>query len=332
MAEELQSIPLSTDQVTQGLELAKNAVFICGVHRSGTTLLRDILDGHPSLVVLPSEGTYYTNQESKLKSMPEKDWAEYLGKEWLRRMANPINQPPYWLLGRSTDRGSFYVDFARYVMAWWTIIKHPPGTQWPHMAIILAYASCTGKLSARLWVDKTPTNERFLKRIWQELPSAKIVHMVREPIAIILSHKKMDPSFNLRHTLRYLKNSFYIAAQQSVLHDPRFLLLRYEDLCNDPQKITADLAVFLDIESSDTLNYPTVAGIPSQANSSFNKNAEAGTILKPQREKQENFLNGHEQNIAATYLGKLAARHKYSLKKIDFLSKLYLRIKYRLFS
>lgn len=330
-AEELRPMKLSKEQVALALQLSKNAVFVCGVHRSGTTLLRDMLDGHPSLVVLPSEGTYYTNQEAKLRFMPEKEWAAHLGREWLRRMVNPINQPPYWLLGRSTEQGSPYVDFARYVLAWWEVVPHEPGTQWPHMAIVLAYASCTGKLGAGFWVDKTPTNERFLKRIWQELPSAKIIHMVRDPVATISSHKKMDPSFSLRTTLRYLRNSFHVAAQQSLMRDPRFLLLRYEDLCDEQQKTTSEVATFLNIESLDIMKQTSVAGIPSWANSSFNKQAQAGMILKAQRHPQNQSLNGLEQKAVAAYLRKLAAKHKYYLERVSFLSKLYVMIKFRLF-
>src|SRR5436190_19798716 len=111
MAEGLGAMPLSEEQVNEGYKLAQNPVFICGVHRSGTTLTRDLLDGHPHLVVLPSEGTYYTNLEVKVHARPVNEQASFLGKEWLRRLANPINQPPYWLLGRSAETGSPYVNF-----------------------------------------------------------------------------------------------------------------------------------------------------------------------------------------------------------------------------
>jgi hypothetical protein len=110
VAEQLGPMPLSKKQVEDGLNLAARPVFICGVHRSGTTLVRNLLDGHPQLCVLPSEGTFYTNLEAKLKQLPADKWPAYMGTEWLRRLANPINQPPYWLLGRSCDVASPYVD------------------------------------------------------------------------------------------------------------------------------------------------------------------------------------------------------------------------------
>src|SRR5690348_154569 len=51
---------LDEQTITEGLALIDNPVFICGVHRSGTTLMRDLLDDHLQLSVLPSEGSFFT--------------------------------------------------------------------------------------------------------------------------------------------------------------------------------------------------------------------------------------------------------------------------------
>jgi hypothetical protein len=329
-AEQLGPMALPDVQVVKGNEFARHPVYICGVHRSGTTLVRDLLDGHPELVVLPSEGTYYTNLEAKLLALPDRERAAFLGKEWLRRLANPINQPPYWLLGRSSDTRSPYVDFARYVMAWWEKVSKK-NMQWPHLAIVLAYASCTDKLEAKLWVDKTPANERFMGRIWMEMPSAKIVQIIRHPYATLASCKKMEPAIKLRRALRDLKLSFRVAVEQSALHDPGFLLVRYEELCDNPQLMTEKMASFLHIHTSDALSQPTVAGIPSQANSSFNKEPVSGQILKPDQHRQAEVLSKAEQELIAAHVGKLAEKLNYPLKHVGFLKKVYIRLKYRLF-
>jgi hypothetical protein len=127
MAEQLGPMHHSAaEQISQGMDLIQHPVFVCGVHRSGTTLVRNLLDGHPQLVVLPSEGTYYTNLEHQLQQLPQDKWAAYLGTEWLRRLANPINQAPYWLLGRTNTDASPYVNFARYLLAWWQALPHTP--------------------------------------------------------------------------------------------------------------------------------------------------------------------------------------------------------------
>jgi hypothetical protein len=315
-------VPVTEEQARRGTALANAPVYICGVHRSGTTLVRDLTDGHPELAVLPSEGTYYTNLEDQLLSLPVNKRAAYLGKEWLRRLANPINQPPYWLLGKSGEHGSPYVDFARYVLAWWEKVDRN-NPQWPHLVTILAYAACTGKLSAKFWVDKTPANERHLRRIWKENPQAKIVHVIRDPLATLASRKRMEPGMTMRAALKDLKMSFKVAVEQSTLKDERFLLVRYEELCNDPQAVTERMASFLGIKNSEVLHQPTVAGIPSQANSSFNREAVSGEILKADQHPHVNILSKAERELIAADVGELAQKLGYPLEQVGFMKKLY---------
>jgi hypothetical protein len=325
-AEQIGAILLSDEEIAQSKSLMQNAVFICGVHRSGTTLVRDLLDGHPDIIVLPSEGTYYTNLEVKLQVLAPNDRLMFLGTEWLQRLANPINQPPYWLLGRSGNSGSPYVNFLRYFMAWWNLLCREEKTQWPHMAIVFAYASCMGKMQAKLWVDKTPTNERFLNRIWHELPQARIIHVIREPVATLTSRKRMEPGFSIRKALYDLKVSFNIAVKYSSLKDPRIFVLRYEELCEAPQKIIAQVTSFLSISPSTTLSEPTVAGMQAYANSSFNKKAIAGQILKPNQHLQQKVLNKTEHLLITAFIGKLITKLNYRILHKGFLQKLYLRV------
>ncbi|MBD1367068.1 sulfotransferase [Mucilaginibacter sp. ZT4R22] len=330
VAEQLGPMPLSKKQVEDGLNLATRPVFICGVHRSGTTLVRNLLDGHPQLCVLPSEGTFYTNLEAKLKQLPPDKWPAYMGTEWLRRLANPINQPPYWLLGRSCNIASPYVDFARYLLSWWQAIEQAPGTQWPHMAVVLAYASCTWGLNAKYWVDKTPTNERFLNHIRLEAPNARIIHVIREPLATIASRRVMEPGAGIRGALRALKASYIIARREGGLKQAGYLLLRYEELCDDPQATTCQMASFLGIKNLPVLGQATVAGVSAKANSSFNKNSSPGEILKASNPKQHTTLGKTEQALIAAYLGLQAGQLGYVMPKVIFWEGAWLRLKNRL--
>lgn len=331
-AKRLGPMPITKQQVNNGFCLAQNPVFICGVHRSGTTLVRNLLDAHPQLSVLPSEGTFYTNQEAKLHKLPENDWAVYLGTEWLRRLVNPINQPPYWLLGRSTIKASPYVDFARYVLAWWQLIEHKSGTQWPHTAIVLAYAACTNNLSAKFWVDKTPTNERFLQRIWQEMPQAKIIHLIREPIATVASRRAMEPGVSMGHILNNLETSYLTALNYSEQNNPRFLLLRYEQLCNEPEQLTTRIAEFLTIDNSDMLRRATVAGMPAKANSSFKKDTVSGQVHSTEKHEQNNLISATGQWQIAAYIGHLANELGYPLPKTSIVKSVWRRVKSKLFT
>ncbi len=330
-AVQLGPMPLSGEQIGRGMSLARHPVFICGTHRSGTTLLRDVLDGHPDLVVLPSEGTYYTHIETKLKRLDQAEWMAFITQEWIRRLANPINQAPYWIIGHSQQAGSPYIDFARYVQSWWKVIPHIPGTQWPHMAIILAYASCTNQLSARSWVEKTPTNERFLHRIRTEMPGAKIIHILRNPMSTLISHKRMAPMEGLWQPLQNIKHSFHIAREQQKQQDPQFLLLNYEELCAEFKISKQKIIRFLDIPSHAMLHTPTVGGVPSRANSSFNKQAGAGALLQEREHRPDAPFSKAEEQLIAACLGHLATTRCHPIQKINAIRQVYIRTRYWIF-
>ena len=327
-ATKLGPMPVNGDQLLLGKALAASPVFICGVHRSGTTLVRDMLDNHPELVVLPSEGTWYTSLGPKLQLLTDNLGMAFLGREWLRRIVNPINQPPYWLLGRTVAVHSPYVDFARYLMSWYTLINRD-NDQWQHKAVALAWASCTSGLGAKFWVDKTPANERYLAQIWRANHAAKIIHVIRNPLATLNSRKKMEPGISMRHALRDVQTSFKVASRQITRPDPRLLLIRYEELCENPQSVAASIAAFLRIDFQDTLYEPTAAGILTQANSSFISRSIAGKINN--KTQQTMLLTNAEKDLLSKSIGDLSARLNYPLKHVDLLRGLYLRIRYRLF-
>lgn len=329
-AAKLGALAITPQQLDQGVELARHPVYVCGVHRSGTTLLQNLLDGHADLVILPSEGTFYTVLESKLQTLPANEQISFLGSEWIRRLANPINQPPYWLLGRSTASHSPYVDFARYLIAWWNVLDHKKNPHAPHLAIVLAYAACTNKLNAKHWVDKTPANERFLERIWSETPKAKIIHMIRDPLSTLNSRKMMEASIPVRDALADMKMSFKVAIKQLRLNDPRYMLIRYEDLCNDPQSVLEKLGLFLNIPITGSLNIPTVAGMPVKANSTFANTSPAGQILKPHQHRQLTVLSAAEHMQLAAYLSSLAQKLNYPVQQIEASRRLGILLKHAL--
>ena len=271
-AEQSGPMPLDAAAIAHGLDVAARPVFVCGVHRSGTTLVRDLLDDHPELMVLPAEGTYFTSFERRLSRLGEGPEAlTFFGCEWLRRVANPINQPPYWLLGRTSPAGSPYVRFARALMAWWPMT-------WPLAAAAIAFADArSGGVSESVsrWVEKTPLNEQFLPRLRQRFPEAKFIQVIRHPEAVLVSRKRMEQnasgSFrNLRQVLRDLDTSYRIAAEENDDGESgRFLLLRYEDLVSARSRTAVRLARFLDVAVTPGLQSPTVAGMPAGRNTSF---------------------------------------------------------------
>ena len=298
-ADALGPTPLSPEEIERGLALAARPVFVCGAHRSGTSLVRNRLDGHPALAVLPSEGTFYTNLEARLAGRSPREQAAEMGQEWLRRFVNPSSQPPFWLLGRSSAEGSPYVEFARRLGAWWSV---PDGRRlWPLVAVALAWAGRGDLAGVERWVEKTPTNEHHLARLWGEFPQAKVIHVIRRPEDALASHKALmggrwRPGRAVAAIYRDLGRSLRIAVAQTP--SDRYLLLRYEDLVGQAEETSRRLAEFLDIAPLLSLEQPTVAGRPVQANTSF-----AGDRERPALTRLERTILAAACGSAAVRLG-----------------------------
>lgn len=273
----------------RGIALAARPVFVCGAHRSGTTLLHDLLDGHPALAVLPSEASWYGNFRERVTRLPADEAASLLGQAWLRRLVNPNNQPPFWLLGRAS--GATYVAFARRLLAWLAAGPEPRPDAWPLAAVALAYAGHSG--GATRWVEKTPGTERDLDRIWTDFPEAKVIHVVRAPREVAASHKALIARANDRATgmapaLWALTGSYRIAAYRARRESPaRYRVVRYEDLVARREQTMRELADFLAIAPHEALLRPTSAGLATAKNSSF---ADTGDRQPPRLTVRERLL------------------------------------------
>lgn len=257
----------------QGMALAARPVFICGAHRSGTTLMHDLLDSHPALAVLPSEASWFGDLERRMSRLSVGRAASLLGQSWLRRLVNPNNQPPFWLLGRSSDDESPYLDFARRLLAWLPPGPEPRSGAWPLAAVALAYAGEPGGIAR--WVEKTPGTERHLDRIWAEFPEAKVIHVVRAPHDVAASHAALirranDSATGMPAALGALIRSCRIAARRAP-REPRgrYRVVRYENLVARREQVMSELADFLAIAPHETLLRPTTAGLATAKNSSF---------------------------------------------------------------
>ncbi|MFQ5335223.1 MAG: sulfotransferase, partial [Flavobacteriales bacterium] len=56
-------------------------VFICGAHKSGTSLMRSLLDSHPELFVIPFETHYFQNVKHWVNNPYRKQFPESISTE-----------------------------------------------------------------------------------------------------------------------------------------------------------------------------------------------------------------------------------------------------------
>lgn len=198
--------------------------FIVGSARSGTTLLRLMLNAHPE-VAIPPESRFITEMwQNKLEVEVEPVLGALARHDRFRLWELPIEEVRAELDGRGASLTARYTEVMEA----------------PH----LAWARRRDK---PLWGDKTPRyveNILLLSRLW---PSARFVHLVRDGRNVALSYA--DVAFGpktLAKAARLWARRVRAGMEAGRALDPaRYLQMRYEDLVEAPERHARTLCGFL---------------------------------------------------------------------------------------
>lgn len=205
--------------------------FIVGSGRSGTTLVRSLLNAHPRLAVPPE--THFMRRAARRRGADpeappdfEAFWRELV--RWRRFRDLGVDPDEVRRLVDRAGRQDFKTVFA---------------------ALLRAYADRTGKPRAG---EKTPGHHRYLDRLFAWFPDARIIVVQRDPRAVVASHLRSpwvaDHLAARRPTAPIVPRSrlFHVAERatrwmQAYDHhlaafadDPRFLVVAYERLVAEP--------------------------------------------------------------------------------------------------
>ena len=188
-----------------------HAPFIVGVPRSGTTLLRLMLDAHPTLAIPPE--TYFAPEliaRCREGTSPE-DLIAMLTAH--RRWAD---------FGIEADE--LEARFARLDR-----LAPAPALR----AFYELYAE--GQKKPR-WGDKTPRYIRSMRRLCKILPEARFIHVIRDGRDAAVSHAEAtvkEPKPMRRQARRWKRRIRKARAQAPDL--PGYIEVRYEDLVRNPE-------------------------------------------------------------------------------------------------
>jgi Sulfotransferase family len=271
----------------QSLPWLQRPVFICGHQRSGTTLMQTLLDDHPEIVSLPSEGTYLSSFWYLDSRKPSDRALDRFVVEWIARLVNP-NRGRHFMLGRSSRERWPHIEFARRLLGNVRQLQpHSPRPFAPLLALVAAYWQTTGRpLNPAVWVEKTPRNERFAGRL-AAFEHARFIHLVRDPRHVIRSlaaiHREQGWPFDCHRHAAEVAESMQLARLNRKRLRQRYLLVRYEDLVTDTRASMLEVCQHIGIAAADSTSTPTAGGVAVVANSSFDR-AVAGEILRQRRQ------------------------------------------------
>jgi hypothetical protein len=195
--------------------------FIVGNDRSGTTMLRMILDSGPD-VAIPPESMFLT--DVTVPDGGDADWPALLDQVWhhpkVRLWQLPGEPPPI-------PPGLEPADAVRFVLG----------------APFAAYARKHGKPR---WGDKTPHYVHHVELLSQIWPDARFVVLVRDGRDVALSLRRMPfgPN-NAWAAAQWWARGIRAGAAAQQAHPDRVLTVRYEDLAGDPATHVPAVCAFL---------------------------------------------------------------------------------------
>lgn len=190
------------------------APFVVGVGRSGTTLLRLMLDAHPELAIGP-----------ETQFVPD-----------LIHVDDPVET----IIGSRTwgDFGLDRDEFARRAegQALSGVLR----------AFYGLYAEAQGKPR---WGEKTPGYVRDMDSIAGVLPEAHFVHLIRDGRDVALSRRTrgMGADKPMAKTANLWRRRIEDARDAATQLEGRYLELRYEDLVADPEPELRRICEFIEL-------------------------------------------------------------------------------------
>lgn len=221
-----------------GIDSPRNppAVFILAPPRSGTTLLRVMLAGHPGLFCPPE--LYLLSFSSLGRRV-----ASFSGRRGFFR--DGLIRALMALRGCDVDQAD-------------DLLRELEGRDLSTKDMFRRLQDWAGD---RLVVDKTPSyalNPDVLRRAEQEFTEARFIHLVRHPMACIGSFEEIradlvtgDRDEELGHDARQLGELWWLISQRNILAflatipAERQLRLSYEDLVQQPMEAMQRVCAFL---------------------------------------------------------------------------------------
>jgi hypothetical protein len=226
--------------------------FVLGSGRSGTTLVRAMLDSH-SRIAIPPE-SYFIVQMARHRERYDSAFAH-------RRFE------------------AFVEDLGKTQFVWWGISESAvqrhleaslPGT-FPEAvrAVYELYSSKAGKV---IFADKTPRYVLNIPLIADLFTEARFVHVIRDGRDVAMSYRDQGWGTVAQAALYWRRRIDHGQRAGRALGPDRYLELRYEQLIEDPESELIQLCSFLCIGYEPAmLEYHTHAGdmlngTPEEAN------------------------------------------------------------------
>ena len=200
--------------------------FIVGVGRSGTTMLRLMLDSHPQLTI-PPETHFVPDLIDAIEAGADPEQAV--------EVMQAVRQ---W--------GDLHIEPAEAIERFRALNDFNAGD-----ALRAFYAIYAERQGKPRWGEKTPAYVRSMRKIEKALPEARFIHVIRDGRDVALSRWKRTLGEGEKAPAGQVAEGWQRRIRRAQKQGQRlahYLELRYEDLVTDTEPNLRKIAEFLELE------------------------------------------------------------------------------------
>jgi hypothetical protein len=213
--------------------MQEKPIFVVGISRSGTKLLRDILNNHPGIHMPNIESKFIPPMADRYLKWDEMQWKNGFNDFFLQFKETSFYEKMS-ASGIKIDPLRWYGNIDEFSYA--GVVA----------ALFILLAKDSGKPNA-LWGDKTPNYLLSIPLLKKLYPGARIIHIIRDVRDVALSARKawnrnlFYTAFRWRDYIRRCQND----AQPFTDND--YLEIKYETLLSKPESIIQQVCRFINI-------------------------------------------------------------------------------------
>ena len=241
-------------------------ILILGCTKSGTTLMRNLFDGHKDLFIIPTESHFFQNINYWVSyffrsTKPKKLNFDGMKKNligWIEFMDSKENR-----IADGFTQGKWELDIFREAIQNGDVKNT---LDLSNLYVKAMYKSlCKKEFDKNLrFVEKSVENAEMALDWLKLYPEAKFIHILRNPYSNLVAIRK----YLNRNRFPFLKSAvlamynsyYYLYKNLRLINQKQYKVVRYEDLISQPEKIMQDVSHFLNIDYSEELTKPTVFG------------------------------------------------------------------------
>lgn len=233
--------------------------FIVGSGRSGTTLLRMMLDAHPDMVITPE-----THWLPDLLALLNQDPSD------LDRLVSLVAGHPKWIDMGLSDQALANV-----------ITQHDPLE--PGETVRRIYQAYAEKHASPRVGDKTPLHNRSMHAIASRLPEARFIHIIRDGRDVAVSHRNLwfGPGNDVRAAASAWIWNIREARQQAEFV-PYYMEIRYGELLAYPEDVLWRIGEFIHLPF-DPVQLKYYLNAEARLNELQDQNEACGLVTREQR-------------------------------------------------